>query len=281
MSVKRSTRAWQAILPAAALVVGGALVLRARSAARVPVEIPFVARVAGAPFSCGDGAPGAAGGGTAFVGQDLRFYVHDVALVDEGGAAVPVRLDDDGVAQQGGVALVDFEDGAGRCDEGTRLVHTVLRGTVPPGKYRGLRFTLGVPFALNHADPATAAPPLDLGRMSWGWQAGYKFLRFEGVRADGTAVRVHLGSTGCSGTFGHVSGCARPNRITVELPRFVAGHDRVVVDLDRLIGRGDGRAQLCQSEPGDPACATPFAALGLDPASGAQSAPQRLFVVGS
>jgi uncharacterized repeat protein (TIGR04052 family) len=279
VSPRWKIRAWQAALPATALLVGGLLVAWARSAARVPVEIRFAAKAFGAPFSCGDEPQRAAPAG-AFAGHDLRFYVHDVALLDASGDAVPVQLEQDGVAQSGDVALLDFEDGAGRCDDGTRMVHTTLRGTVPPGQYGGLRFTLGVPFARNHADPAQATAPLNLGRMSWGWQGGYKFLRFEGVREDGTPVRFHLGSTGCRGTIGHVDGCARPNRVVVQLAPFVAERDQVLVTLDPLVaGRAGKDGRLCMSQPDDPGCVAAFAALGLDPPSGEQRATQQLFSV--
>jgi uncharacterized repeat protein (TIGR04052 family) len=280
VSPRWKIRAWQAALPATALLVGGMMVAWARSVVRVPVEIRFAATALGAPFSCGDEQPQGAPPAGAFAGQDLRFYVHDVALLDASGAAVPVQLEQDDVAQNGDLALLDFEDGAGRCDDGTRLVHTTLRGTVPPGQYGGLRFTLGVPFARNHADPAQAAPPLNLGRMSWGWQGGYKFLRFEGASGDGTPVRFHLGSTGCSGTIGHVDACARPNRVVVQLVPFVAARDQVLVTLDPLIAGAAGKdGRLCMSQPDDPGCVAAFAALGLEPASGEQRTPQRLFSV--
>lgn len=263
----------------AAGLITGAVVLQALSA-DAPIAIRFAARFGSEPFACGDAAPV---GEQSFVAQDLRFYVHDVMLLDDAGRATRLRLDADGVAQSDAVVLLDFEDGSAACAGGTSLVHAVIRGRAPRARYTGLRFTLGVPFAQNHADPARAAPPLNLGRMHWGWQAGYKFLRFEGLRGDGAPVRVHLGSTGCRGTVGRIEGCTFANAPVVELAPFDPARDAVAVDLVSLAGGVGGddapRAVRCMSEAADPACRAPFAALGLDPATGRQTGPVRLFRV--
>ena len=47
------------------------------------------------------------------------------------------------------------------------------------GHYTGLLFTVGVPFALDHVDAATAPAPLNFTAMNWVWQAGFKFIRSE------------------------------------------------------------------------------------------------------
>lgn len=55
---------------------------------------------------------------------------------------------------------------------------------VPAGDYRGLGFDLGLPAAVNHADPSAwpAGHPLNplVNRLHWGWQGGYVFLALEG-----------------------------------------------------------------------------------------------------
>ncbi len=270
----------------AAGLITGAVVLQALSA-DAPIAIRFAARFGSEPFACGDAAPAGAresapAGEQSFVAQDLRFYVHDVMLLDDAGRATRLRLDADGVAQSDALALLDFEDGSAACAGGTSLVHAEIRGRAPRARYTGLRFTLGVPFAQNHADPARAEPPLNLGRMHWGWQAGYKFLRFEGLRGDGVPLRVHLGSTGCRGAVGRIEGCTFANAPVVELAPFDPERDAVAVDLASLTGDGGGdapRALRCMSEAADPACRAPFAALGLDPATGRQTGPVRVFRV--
>lgn len=257
---------------AATIVLACALASIALLAARgdlEPVRVRFVAGVGGEPFSCALSLRAA--DGRRVTPQDLRLFVHGVVLLDERGRVHPVTLIADGVSQSEEVALLDFEDGTGSCGNGTRLVHTTLEGRAPARRWTGLRFVLGVPFALNHADPTRAAPPLNLGRMHWGWQAGYKFLRFEGVREDGEAVRFHLGSTGCRGTFGRIEGCARENRAVIELSPFDPAQDVVTLDLEALL---DVR---CMSDAGDAGCRAPFAAAGLSPDGEAQAVPRRLF----
>jgi uncharacterized repeat protein (TIGR04052 family) len=127
-----------------------------------------------------------------------------------------------------------------------------------------LRFTLGVPFALNHADPTEAQPPLDQTVMHWHWQAGYKFLRAAVQTGDATAW-LHLGSTGCQGRIGAVTGCAHPNRPVVTLTPFNVVSDVVAVDIGALFAdlpATDG-ARQCQSEPDNTLCAPLLAHLGL------------------
>jgi uncharacterized repeat protein (TIGR04052 family) len=241
----------------------------------VAVEIPFVATIDGHTFSCTSSS--------ARITSDLRLYVHDVALVDAAGRSTPVQLSEDAVWQHRGVALLDFENASEQCTDGTAGTHTTLIGRIAAGDYRALQFVVGVPFDRNHADAAVADAPLNLGRMHWGWQGGYKFLRFEGV-TDNAAFRFHLGSTGCEGTIGHITNCSRPNRVPVRLSGFVPGEHRVQIDLEKLLPTAAGEAQReqshgCMSEPDDPRCGAPFAALGLHASSGTRAGEQSLFTV--
>jgi uncharacterized repeat protein (TIGR04052 family) len=249
-----------------------------------PIQIPFAAAINGTPFACDRTYDGLGTRASAFSPSDLRFYVHDFALLSPSGHATPVTLVDDGRWQGDGVVLLDFEDGTAHCANGTAGTHTVIQALAPRGDYAGLRFTLGVPFERNHLNPVEAKPPLSLGQMHWGWQAGYKFLRFEGSTTDGHGFRVHLGSTGCEGTFGKIVRCARPDRPTIELDHFRSG-DTVVIDLASVLNGvnlsappGDATVG-CMSEADDPDCAAPLAALGLDVKTGAATSRQHAFAV--
>jgi uncharacterized repeat protein (TIGR04052 family) len=260
-------------------LLAGALIVATGCARNAPVTIPFAARFGDQPFTCAAAVDAAR---SAFVARDLRFYVHGVQLLAADGTAVDVTLRDDGVWQSGGVALLDFEDGTGNCVDGTHGTHTTLAGTVRAGTYTGIRFVVGVPFERNHANPAEAVAPLNLGHMHWGWQAGYKFLRFEGTSNSGSAYRFHLGSTQCEGTIGHITRCRRPNRALIELQQFTPGRT-IVLDLNAFLRGIDLAAPTvdgvhsCMSEPDAPDCAAAFAALGLDLQSGRPSTTQRLF----
>lgn len=144
----------------------------------MPVALDFQAVVGDQLFSCSatyrlgmDDTPVSA--------SDFRLYVSAVALVDAAGNAVPVQLTQDGKWQHDTVALLDFEDKTGRCTNGTAETNTQIVGTVPAGDYSAVRFTLGVPFALNHDDATLAPSPLNLTALWWNWQGGYKFLRVD------------------------------------------------------------------------------------------------------
>jgi uncharacterized repeat protein (TIGR04052 family) len=238
----------------------------------VPVTIRFEARYDDAVIGCGQGSAGVAL-------SDLRFYVQDLHLLAADGSAADLRLDADGVWQQADLALLDLEDGTGPCLNGTPAMHAAVSARVAPGQYRGLRFSVGVPFASNHADPLQAIPPLGDAAMHWHWRSGYKFLR-AGLVADDDGFWIHLGSTGCEGTVRAISGCRAPNRVSVELPGFEPGRDVVIVELAALVSRGelqDQAASDCSSSPAETACVAPFKALGLDLQSGAGAGTQRVF----
>lgn len=143
------------------------------------VELKFDAVVGSRPFACGQSYEHMGVTGSRITPSDMRFYVSQVELLDGRGQAIPVQLDQDDLWQVEHLALLDFEDGTGPCRNGNPGLHTAITGTVPRGTYRGVRFTLGVPFDLNHADPTIAPSPLNLSAMFWAWQSGYKFVKID------------------------------------------------------------------------------------------------------
>lgn len=182
------------------------------------------------------------------------------------GAWVPVALDQDGKWQVHGVALLDFEDGTASCkDTGNAALNDSVHGSVQAGEWDGVRFDLGVPFALNHNDSATAPAPLDVTPMFWVWQTGYKFLRIDvlnGTPAPDNRWNIHVGSTGCASdakTTPPTEPCAKPNRATVELTGFDPTKEPVVADIAALLDGVDVTAETpetspgCMSTPGDAA----------------------------
>lgn len=248
-----------------------------------PVRIRFRAQVSAEPFACGTTYTSDAG--VPFTPRDLRFFVQDVALLSDEGAAEPVTLDVLPPWQLAEVALLDFEDGLGSCSAGTAAVNFDVMGHVRPGSYRGLAFTNGVPEGLNHADPAGLPPPLQAGSMSWGWLLGYRFLVAELVAAapgDGSipgSALLHLGSTACSGNPARGSiRCENPNRNRVYLPTFDPDADVVVVDLAELFEGVDlSRVTTCHSN--DESCTGLFERSGVQRSDGSPLAEQRLYRV--
>lgn len=242
------------------------------------LTLDLTATLGGQPVSCSSEV--AAGtGDTPVQLADARAYLSAIELRDGEGRWVPLTLDETDW-QHDGVALVDFEDGTGACaDSGTADTNTAVSGSVPEGTYDAVRFDLGVPFALNHNDSATAPAPLNAPGMFWTWQGGYKFARVDfAVQSDPPSRwNVHLGSTGCVSDAPVIAPdepCSRPNRPTIEV-ELDPDADALQIDLLALVGGSDLSANTadtppgCMSNPAEPDDCTPvFDALGLDFATG-------------
>jgi uncharacterized repeat protein (TIGR04052 family) len=296
---------------AAALALTAAAPAAAHAAASAApskkVDVAFAAVAGDRPVGCGAPVTGLGVNAQTAQLKDLRFYVTDVELIRRDGRAVPIRLTASPsqlVRKAGSVTLIDLEDGTGACaDDGTKATNAHVRGTVPAGTYKGLRYTVGVPEALNHTDLAAAPSPLNLTAMGWSWQVGRKFLKIE--TAD-PSFMVHLGSTGCTGNpaGGAKVRCTSANRVAVKLKAFDPSRQRVAVDVKALLAgttltaastpMGGMSASAtasqmdmdmsgaCMSGPGEKACGPIFGALGLrwsDTAGGGAASPaeQKVF----
>ena len=161
------------------LVLVLAIPFQMASAATQKIALKFSATVGAEKFECGKSYDGIGVTKSRITPSDFRFYVTGVELIDRKGKAVTVELEQDGIWQYRDLALLDFEDGSGPCRNGNSGLHDQVTGTVPKGKYRGVRFTLGVPFELNHGDPTIAPSPLNISGMFWVWQSGYKFVKID------------------------------------------------------------------------------------------------------
>lgn len=231
------------------------------------LRIRFAAEVNGAPFSCDRSYPGVGRSAATFSPSDLRMYVHGVELVHADGTAEPAQLVQDGRWQYDQLALLDFEDRTGACINGTPDVRTVVELQPPSAPVAGLRFKVGVPFNLDHANAALAPSPLNLSAMFWGWSAGYKFLRLDGRISGSGPLHVHVGSVGCvADASGGIVSCAAPNVAQIELPAFDPALDTVAFDIGTLRSGstfGADAATSCMGQPSEPACRPVFERLGL------------------
>ena len=223
---------------------------------RHPINIEFSATWAGQPLTCSSSDPSL---------TDLRFFVSDVTLIDASGQDYPFAFKADGRWQQEHVGLIDLENGEGGCVNGTKETNFRLTGSAKGIDFDGIRFTIGVPFDSNHANPLLADAPLDDSAMHWHWRSGYKFLR-AGVATASDGFWIHLGSTACEGTVQDISVCRSPNRVTVQLAGFSRENNRIRFDLAQLldgVDLTDGVKSDCSSGPSESACVAPFEALGL------------------
>jgi uncharacterized repeat protein (TIGR04052 family) len=269
-----------------------ALMTTAVAAQTQPVTIKFAGEFAGKPFACAGKVEGVGASKASVTPTDFRLYVSNVALVRADGIAVSVTLSQDGKWQHRDVALLDFETGAGNCVNGTPDTRDVVVGTVPAGQYNGLKFTIGVPFDLNHNDPTLAASPLNLTSMFWTWQGGYKFIKIDmntgdapgiPVKSDGHSApqpgdkpagggfSLHLGSTMCQSSSKTTapSACANSNRIDLSFDTFDPTKNIVVLDPAAVLASVDVTKNTpetspgCMSFPKDPECNTVMPKLGL------------------
>ena len=248
------------------------------------MTIRFEGAVGNEPFACGQTYRlGMAE--SAVTPLRLQVCVSEVALIDAEGNEVPMVLEQDGLWQHQNVALIDFEDKTGACANGTTQNRGQVVGAVPPGEYNGLKFTLGVPFALNHIDSTLAPSPLNLTSMWWNWNFGYKFARFDFETVNETdaaankhtdnsstnsstgdsdaaqAFAIHLGSVGCQMDSAQPPvSCSVPNRSEIVLTDFDPLEDVVVTDLSALLAdtnlseNQEGTAVGCMSGPTDSDC---------------------------
>ena len=256
----------------AAHLLGGALCALsvsayAADASTQPVEIEFAAVVGAEPASCTTTYRDVGSSHAAMFLQDFRIYVSAIRLIGADGAEVPVTLGPDGIWQNDRVVLLDFENGTGNCNGNAPMNHRV-KGSVPPGTYRGIVFEIGVPFELNHQDPTRAAAPLNFSALTWPWQIGYKFATIdfdtkpagertlvpvEGMNAktSATGFSVHLGSMQCASSGPRVppaAPCGSPNRPVYRFDDFDSTKQVLVLDLGALLAGTD----VTQNMPGSP-----------------------------
>lgn len=238
------------------------------------ISLKFSASVSAEAVACGTRTTlvgnGNSGNGTAPDIKDFRLYVSDVQVATATGEFVSVTLAESDW-QQKNVALLDFEDGTASCTAGTSETRLVMEGTAPEADYSRVRFTIGVPEALNHLNQETATAPLNISGLHWNWAGGYKHARI-----DVAGWNIHLATTGCTLDDNNENlDCSksRPNRPTYTLENVDLASSTINFDYAELVSGADistdtGGAKGCMSSASDPECATLFTNLGLDLTTG-------------
>src|ERR1051325_2305616 len=121
-------RRWPIVFVIVALFIGAASLgiasMRAfqQTSPEMPITIRFVARVGQTAFTCGNSYV-APSGGPAWTPTDLRLFISDIRLRTATSEERPLILDEDGEWQTHNVAMLDFENAAGGCDNGTPETH--------------------------------------------------------------------------------------------------------------------------------------------------------------
>jgi len=116
------------------------------------------------------------------------MYISDITLIEENGnerVLSSVELFD---LTNPGLTKVAHGDG------------TFVQFEVPAKRYKGVKFSIGVPDSLNNANPSSFPPDHPLGTltaMHWSWATGYRFMVLEGkidssLNADGLAFEKDI-----------------------------------------------------------------------------------------
>lgn len=196
--------------------------------------------------------------------QQLQFFLSHIKVKNQLGEWFALPLIETS-HQSNNVALVGES-----CDENQQVQNANWQlnfdSTADLSVMTAIKFTLGVPFALNHLNPLTQKSPLNDSSMFWVWQMGHKFLRLE-IANENDNWLFHLGSTGCkaaSAMRAPEDECLYPNRISVELP--INKKDRGIIAFDLaalLVGLTATDENSCQSANENPNCQLLFKNLGL------------------
>ena len=180
-----------------------------------------------------------------------QLYLSGITLLHEDGREISILADEPVTVRAQDENQTEIQHSVSEryvlvdADAGESL--TTL-GEVPAGRYTGVRFLLGVDGLDNRAamEDFPAGHPLaaQASSMHWSWNAGYVFLRLDGlldVDGDG-AVDASTGTPGdaASGQWRlHVGGTPNAQTVTLDQDFELMGGEmqdlHVQVDLARLV----------------------------------------------
>jgi hypothetical protein len=158
----------------------------------------------------------------------IKFYVSEAALVDSTGKEFKLTDGDaHAKASHGSGLAIWLVDMSATTVAANGYYPFQAKGA--PGKYRGVKFSVGVPFDENHKDAATQGEPLGPNSgMYWSWNPGYIFHKIEG-RVDSAGqqkvLNYHLGEDNRKATI-------RLASFTVPVTEFVVGESNNVFKVD-------------------------------------------------
>lgn len=191
--------------------------------------------------------------------QQALFFVSNLEQQTSSGEWLPIELASNSYQSDGVVLIGDV------CGDDIKNWQAKFSKPSLTGNSK-IRFTIGVPFELNHQNPLTQASPLNLSSMFWVWQTGHKFVRIELYQQTDDiedSWLFHLGSTGCSAVSPVRSpskACRYPNRVDVEID--FPSNGKITIDLAQLLKQVKlGSDNSCQSSQENPSCKQLFSNL--------------------
>ena len=228
--------------------------------------------------------------GKAWQYSQLQLFVSDVEVKINTGQWLVWQLSKNKY-QSDNVALL------GEYCQGNAIKQQQIKGnwqllfeqSIDPSTISQLRFTLGVPFSLNHQNPLLQSSPLNIPNMFWVWQTGHKFFRLDMEEVNDLEQKdnwqFHLGSTGCkapSPLRSPKTPCINGNqvKITLDINESIKGEgfESINIDLTSLFSELIITKQnSCQSEPENDSCLPLFKTMGLLQSGVHQKQQQLLF----
>lgn len=128
------------------------------------------------------------------------------------------REDDTSLEFTNSVAWLDFGK-----NRDTFRIHNI-----PPGKFRTLRFSVGLSPALNHENitnfPANHPLNPDVNGLYWGWQGGYIFMALEGLWRNAAGE--------LDGWAYHLARDTNAVRIALAAPLIITNQSKLELDFD-------------------------------------------------
>lgn len=181
--------------------------------------------------------------------RDFSLYLSQLKYFDSSGAWSNVTLDVDEDSSSNVVLLTP------NCSEARLGYQWKINVVEAVDQWQKVKFTLGVPFELNHQNPIFQKNPLNDPSMFWVWRTGHKFLRLE-MDSEQNSFVFHLGSVGCqskSAVRAPTSACLYSNLNQYEID--LAEHKTIVLDLAVLMGGVTLSNNItCKSSPENPDC---------------------------
>ena len=164
-------------------------------------------------------------GGDRYKITNWKFFVSNIALSSSLGKEHAAFSE-----TKPAVLLIDF----------SKANHQILQ--VDIGEYTDIRLDVGLPRQINHTDPTSALPPLDLAQqdMYWEWNSGYIFLLIEGQLLHDQKDRFHFAIGGDNKIMPFAHGNLFNAVPLVKVEKGKTTTLRFTFDFNKLLKNGDG-----------------------------------------
>ncbi len=199
--------------------------------------------------------------GEAWFIEQLQFFLSDIEIEVEGQGWQHLQLTKNAFQNSNTVLLgTNCREKKQHSQKNDAEYWSIIfENNVDISKVRSVKFTVGVPFDVNHLNPVSQQSPLNLPSMFWVWQTGHKFIRAEFASVDDQWI-FHLGSSGCKAASvmrPPKQKCLYPNTFEFELPVDELDSKALILNfnLAHLLHNVEMSSKAnCQSERDNESC---------------------------